>query len=71
MKRTDFKFELPEAQIAQHPLAQRSASRLLQLARIGGQTRDGLFTELADLLRPGDLLVRNNTRVIPARLFAR
>jgi S-adenosylmethionine:tRNA ribosyltransferase-isomerase len=71
MKRTDFKFELPEAQIAQHPLTERSASRLLQLDRIGGQTRDGLFTELAKLLRSGDLLVRNNTRVIPARLFAR
>lgn len=71
MKRTDFKFDLPEGQIAQHPLEQRSASRLLHLDRNAGETTDGQFAELSRLLRPGDLLVRNNTRVIPARMFAR
>ncbi|MFO7603225.1 MAG: tRNA preQ1(34) S-adenosylmethionine ribosyltransferase-isomerase QueA [Gammaproteobacteria bacterium] len=69
MRRSDFHFDLPEALIAQHPLAQRRASRLLLLARDSGQLRDGQFAELPTLLRPEDLLVFNNTRVIPARLF--
>ena len=71
MKRSEFQFELPEDQVAQHPLHERSASRLLHLDRSSGQATDRQFTDLASLLRPGDLLVRNNTRVIPARLFAR
>jgi S-adenosylmethionine:tRNA ribosyltransferase-isomerase len=71
MKRTDFKFELPERLIAQAPLPQRSDSRLLSLNRSSGKLRDSKFADLGKLLEPGDLLVRNNTRVIPARLFAR
>jgi len=70
MKVSDFDFELPEALIAQRPLAERSASRLLRLDRETGRVEDRRFAELDALLRPGDLLVFNNTRVIPARLFA-
>lgn len=71
MKRTDFHFELPPELIAQHPLAERSASRLLCLARSGGGLADRQFRDLPDLLRPGDLLVFNDTRVVPARLYGR
>ncbi len=67
----DFQFELPERLIAQRPLAERSASRLLHMNRTSGELVDRLFRDLPDLLRPGDLLVFNNTRVIPARLYAR
>ncbi|MFU8830860.1 MAG: tRNA preQ1(34) S-adenosylmethionine ribosyltransferase-isomerase QueA [Wenzhouxiangella sp.] len=71
MKVSDFQFDLPERLIAQQPLAQRSASRLLHLDRATGQLSDRRFADLPDLLRPEDLLVFNNTRVIPARLWAR
>lgn len=71
MKKTDFQFDLPEQQIAQFPLAQRSASRLLHLNRAGGTLTDRVFNDLPALLNPGDLLVYNNTRVLPARLFAK
>jgi len=71
MKVSDFQFDLPEHLIAQQPLAQRSASRLLHLDRASGQLTDRHFVDLPDLLRPEDLLVFNNTRVIPARLWAR
>lgn len=70
MKVSDFDFDLPDELIAQQPLAERSASRLLRLDRAGGRLEDRRFAELDALLRPGDLLVFNNTRVIPARLFA-
>lgn len=69
MKRTDFHYELPQELIAQRPLDQRSASRLLCLGRLSGQLSDRQFNELPTLLDAGDLLVFNNTRVIPARLF--
>ena len=68
MKRTDFSYELPEGLIAQRPLEQRSASRLLCLDRQSGQLSDRNFNDLPGLLNPGDLLVFNNTKVIPARL---
>jgi len=68
MRRSDFNFELPPELIAQHPLAERTASRLLTLLT-GEMPCDRQFQDIADLLRPGDLLVMNNTRVIPARLF--
>jgi len=68
MKRTDFSYELPEGLIAQRPLEQRSASRLLCLDKQSGQLSDRNFNELPGLLNPGDLLVFNNTKVIPARL---
>ena len=70
MKRTDFYYQLPAELIAQQPLAQRSASRLLCVDRRSGQLSDRTFSELPVLLNPGDLLVFNNTEVIPARLYA-
>ncbi|MCB5225376.1 tRNA preQ1(34) S-adenosylmethionine ribosyltransferase-isomerase QueA [Alishewanella sp. 16-MA] len=65
----DFSFELPEHLIASQPQAERSASRLLAMQRQTGELHHHIFKELLDLLNPGDLLVFNNTRVIPARLF--
>jgi len=71
LKRTDFHYHLPSDLIAQAPLAARSASRLLCLDRQTGRLDDRSFKQLPNLLKPGDLLVFNNTRVIPARLFAK
>lgn len=70
MKVSDFTFDLPEELIAQAPLPERSASRLLVMDKETGALEDGLFAELDRLLDPGDLLVFNDTRVIPARLYA-
>ena len=70
MRKSDFHYELPEELIAQHPAARRSASRLLHL-QPGGGLADRQVRELPELLRPDDLLVFNDTRVIPARLFGR
>lgn len=67
----DFDFDLPEGLIAQQPPAQRGASRMLVVDRATGALRDSKFSELPNLLRPGDLLVLNDSRVIPARLYAR
>ncbi len=69
MQVSDFSFELPDAQIARHPLAERRASRLLMLDGETGRLAHHRFAELLDYVRPGDLMVFNNTRVIPARLF--
>jgi S-adenosylmethionine:tRNA ribosyltransferase-isomerase len=69
MKRTDFSFELPDQLIAQYPLAERSASRLLCLDGSSGEVTHRQFTDILNILRRGDLLVFNNTRVIPARLW--
>lgn len=69
MNVSDFHFDLPDELIARYPLKQRSASRLLSVDGPSGQTKHLQFTDLPDLLRPGDLLIFNNTRVIPARLF--
>lgn len=69
MQLSDFHYELPPELIAAEPLPERTASRLLILDRESGECRDGQFTEVLDLLQPGDLLVFNNTRVIPARLL--
>ncbi len=69
LRRADFHFELPEALIAQRPLPQRGASRLLALDGPSGERRDLQFAALPSLLARGDLLVFNDTRVIPARLF--
>lgn len=65
---SDFDYELPPKQIAQHPLPDRSASRLLVLDRTSGATRHLHFRDLPSLIPPGDLLVINTSRVIPARL---
>jgi S-adenosylmethionine:tRNA ribosyltransferase-isomerase len=67
--KSDFRYELPATLIAQQPLATRSASRLLFLDSDRGEQRDLQFTDLPSLLRPGDLLVFNDTRVMPARLY--
>lgn len=69
MKKSDFYYDLPANLIAQKPLPQRSASRLLHLQKGTGQLKDGQFTDFLDLVNPEDLLVFNNTKVIPARLF--
>jgi len=71
MQRTDFYYDLPAELIAQRPLRERGASRLLCLDGNSGQTSHRGFTDLKTLLRAGDLLVFNNTRVIPARLWGR
>ncbi|BCJ88127.1 tRNA preQ1(34) S-adenosylmethionine ribosyltransferase-isomerase QueA [Effusibacillus dendaii] len=69
MRLEEFDFELPEELIAQHPLAERTASRLLVLDRKTGRFEHKMFTDLLDYLEPGDCLVLNDTRVIPARLY--
>jgi S-adenosylmethionine:tRNA ribosyltransferase-isomerase len=69
MDRQQFSYQLPDALIARYPAAQRSGSRLLHLARNSGEINHRQFTELVDLVEPNDLLVFNDTRVIPARLF--
>ena len=68
---TDFNYELPEELIAQHPLAERAASRMLHLVRTTKKFTDRQFRDFPELLRKGDLLVLNNTRVFPARLLGR
>ena len=65
----DFTFELPDELIARHPMAERTGSRLLQLDGNTGAIVHGHFSELIEQINAGDLLVFNNTRVIPARLF--
>ncbi len=69
MRVADFHFELPDPLIARHPLAERRASRLLVLDGPSGQLSHRQFPDLLEYLRPGDLMVFNDTRVIPARLF--
>jgi S-adenosylmethionine:tRNA ribosyltransferase-isomerase len=71
LKKSDFHYDLPPGLIAQAPLPERSASRLLVLDAARGTWDDRAFRELPDLLRAGDLLVFNDTRVLPARLFGR
>ena len=67
---SEFGFELPDELIAQQPPAVRGGSRMLRLDRHTGSFEDRLFAELPELLQPGDLLVLNDSRVLPARLFA-
>lgn len=69
MKTSDFSFYLPEELIAQTPLERRDASRLLCLDKVSGTTEHHVFSELPELLRPGDCLVMNDSRVLPARLM--
>lgn len=69
MKTSDFYFDLPQELIAQDPLEDRSSSRLLVLDRETGKTEHHIFKNVIDYLNPGDCLVVNNTKVIPARLF--
>ena len=65
----DFDYELPEELIAQDPLEDRSASRLMVLDRETGEIQHRIFKDITEYLRPGDCLVINDTKVIPARLF--
>ncbi len=69
LKKSDFYFDLPPELIAQDPLEDRSSSRLLVLDRASGVVSHSVFREITDYLQPGDCLVLNNTRVIPARLL--
>ncbi|MGH9238601.1 MAG: tRNA preQ1(34) S-adenosylmethionine ribosyltransferase-isomerase QueA [Vicinamibacterales bacterium] len=71
MNLADFDFELPEELIAQEPPPERGGSRLLKLSRTDGALEDATFADLDHYVRPGDLLVLNNTRVFPARLIGR
>ncbi|MDR2167261.1 MAG: S-adenosylmethionine:tRNA ribosyltransferase-isomerase, partial [Clostridiales bacterium] len=70
MDKSDFYYELPKELIAQTPLKERSASRLLCLDRATGATRHGVFTDILEILQPGDCLVVNDTKVMPARLVS-
>jgi S-adenosylmethionine:tRNA ribosyltransferase-isomerase len=69
MKKSDFNYHLPEALIAQQPLSERTASRLLCMNQETGELMDRQFSDLLNFIQPDDLLVLNDTRVIPARLF--
>jgi S-adenosylmethionine:tRNA ribosyltransferase-isomerase len=71
MKKSDFNYLLPDALIAQKPLAERDASRLLCMNRDTGQIADRQFTDFIDLITERDLLVFNDTKVIPARLYGK
>lgn len=71
LQRSNFQYELPPELIAQHPAAERTGSRLLCLDRDSGRIRDRLFVDLPGLLQRDDLLIINDTRVIPARLLGR
>lgn len=68
---SDFHYDLPQELIAQEPLADRAASRMLHLERSAGRWWDRQFRDFTELLRPEDLVVLNNTRVFPARLYGR
>src|SRR5665213_406752 len=67
---SDFHFDLPADLIAQHPPAIRGSSRMLQVDRSTGEYHDRQFSDLPEILRPGDLLILNDSRVLTARLFA-
>ncbi|MCL1146747.1 tRNA preQ1(34) S-adenosylmethionine ribosyltransferase-isomerase QueA [Shewanella sp. 10N.261.52.F9] len=69
MRVADFSFELPDELIARYPTAERTASRLLSLNGNSGELADLQFTDILEHVNPGDLMVFNNTRVIPARMF--
>src|ERR1019366_3696262 len=66
---SDFDYRLPDELIAQEPLSDRAAARLLHLSRSDDRLRDLVFRDFPQLLRPGDLLAFNNTKVLPARLW--
>ena len=69
MKTSDFYYDLPKELIAQTPIPDRSASRLLVYERGSKRSYDRVFSQIGDYLRPGDILVRNVTRVLPARIY--
>lgn len=69
MKKSDFWYDLPENLIAQHPIEPRNMSRMMVVDKRGGQVEHKHFYDLMDLLKPGDCLILNDTRVLPARLY--
>lgn len=69
MKKSDFYYDLPQELIAQEPLKERDMSRLMTLDRVTGQTQDFHFRDIERLLKPGDCLILNDSRVLPARLY--
>jgi S-adenosylmethionine:tRNA ribosyltransferase-isomerase len=69
MQLSDFDYHLPNELIAQKPLAQRSASRLLRISPLTGDIKNEQFSDITTFLNPGDLLIFNDTRVVPARLY--
>src|ERR1700691_1597390 len=71
MRLDEFYYDLPDSLIAQRPAEPRDSSRMLLLDRASGRWQESMFRELPDLLRGDELIVVNNTRVIPARLFGR
>ncbi|MCR5282315.1 MAG: tRNA preQ1(34) S-adenosylmethionine ribosyltransferase-isomerase QueA [Lachnospiraceae bacterium] len=71
MKKSDFYYELPKELIAQHPLEDRSSSRLLYVNKESGDLKHLHFRDIVEFLKPGDCLVLNNTKVLPARLYGR
>ena len=71
MKVSDFNYDLPKELIAQHPMEKRDESRLMVLHRDTKRIEDKTFKDIIDYLEPGDCLVRNNTKVIPARLYGK
>ena len=71
MKTSDFKYDLPEELIAQHPLEKRDESRLMVLDRENKKINHRTFKDIIEYLQPGDCLVINNTKVLPARLYGK
>ena len=71
MKTSDFNFDLPEELIAQVPIKDRTSSKLMVLNKETGEIEHRIFKDIIDYLEPGDCLVRNNTKVLPARLYGR
>ena len=69
MKLSEFSYDLPKELIAQDPLEDRTSSRLMLLDRNSGEVRHDIFSNIIDYLNPGDCLVLNDTKVIPARLI--
>ena len=69
MKTSDFYYDLPERLIAQSPVSPRDAARMMVIHRDTGLREDKIFRDLPDYLRPGDVMVINQTKVIPARLL--
>ncbi len=71
MKKSEFFYDLPQELIAQHPVEPRDSSRMLVLGRESGETEHRIFRDVTDYLKPGDCLILNNTKVLPARLYGR
>ncbi len=71
MKRSDFYYELPQELIAQTPLEPRDSSRLLAMDKKNGEINHRTFRDVLDYFKPGDCLILNNTKVLPARMYGK